>query len=50
MRQQQSAKEADLSRKYSAYIDAEPAFLFGREKIVFPKMVNGCDRAFIKIK
>ena len=50
IRQQQHAKEAELSRKYSSYIDSEPAFLFSHEKIEIPRTVNTIDRVFIKDK
>ena len=44
IRQQQCVKEAELSRKYSSYIDSEPAFLFSHE---IPRTVNAIDRVFI---
>lgn len=50
IQQQQKTKEADLNRKYSSYVDLEPAFLFGQEKIEIPRTVNGVDRVFIKNK
>lgn len=50
IRQQQSTKEAELGRKYSTYIDSEPAFLFGHEKIEIPAGVEGVDRVFIRNK
>lgn len=50
IQQQQCAKEAELSRKYSSYINSEPAFLFSHEKIEIPRTVNAIDRVFIKGK
>ena len=50
IRQQQNEKETELSRKYSLYIDSEPAFLFSDERIKIPRTVNAVDRAFIRDK
>lgn len=43
-------KEAELTNRYSAFVDTEPAFPFNPTKLDIPSTVEGVDRLLIKNK
>ena len=50
LRRVQALKEAELSRKYSTFVDSEPSFVFNPTTSSIPKTIEGVDRILIESK